>query len=198
MSISPRFLDELRTRLTLSDIIGRKVRLTRAGREFKGCCPFHNEKTPSFYVNDDKQFYHCFGCGAHGDIVGFSMQHDNLSFIEAVETLAGEAGMQVPKPSPQAAQKAKKEKGLHALVEDATRWMEDQLRAPENAEAYRYIKERGLPDELLHAFRVGYAPADRQMLRNYLKSQGYNDKDMIEASVLRPAGKAGEPYAFFR
>ena len=198
MSITPRFLDELRTRLTLSDIIGRKVRLTRAGREFKGCCPFHNEKTPSFYVNDDKQFYHCFGCGAHGDIVGFAMQHDNLSFIEAVETLAGEAGMQVPKPSPQAAQKAKKEKGLHALVEDATRWMEDQLRAPENAEAYRYIKERGLPDELLHAFRVGYAPADRQMLRNYLKSQGYNDKDMIEAGVLRPAGKAGEPYAFFR
>lgn len=198
MSITPRFLDELRTRLNLSDIIGRKVRLTRAGREFKGCCPFHNEKTPSFTVNDDKQFYHCFGCGAHGDIIGFSMQHDNLSFIEAVEALAQEAGMQVPQASPQAIQQAKKEKGLHALMEDATRWMENQLRSPENSGAYRYIIERGIPEELLRSFRVGYAPADRQALRLYLKSQDYTDAQMIEAGVLRPAGKSGEPYAFFR
>ncbi|NCO02924.1 MAG: DNA primase [Alphaproteobacteria bacterium] len=198
MSIPARFLDELRTRLNISDIVGRKVRITRAGREFKGCCPFHHEKTPSFYVNDDKQFYHCFGCGAHGDIIGFSMQHDNLSFIEAVEVLAQEAGMQVPEQTPQAREQAKKEKGLHALMEDATRWMEAQLRAPENAQAYRYIVERGLPDELLSAFRVGYAPAERQALRNFLKSQDYTDKQMIEAGVLRPAGQNGEPYAFFR
>jgi len=198
MSIPPRFLDELRTRLNISDIVGRKVRITRAGREFKGCCPFHNEKTPSFYVNDDKQFYHCFGCGAHGDIIGFSMQHDNLSFIEAVETLAGEAGMQVPEQTPQAREQAKKQKGLHALMEEATRWMEEQLRAPENAGAYRYILERGMPEELLRSFRVGYAPADRQALRNFLKAQEYTDAQMIEAGVLRPAGKSGEPYAFFR
>lgn len=198
MSISPRFLDELRTRLNLSDIIGRSVRLTRAGREFKGCCPFHNEKTPSFTVNDDKQFYHCFGCGAHGDIVGFVMQSTNLSFIEAVEALAQEAGMQVPQATPQAREQAKKEKGLHALMEEATRWMEDQLRDPSNKEAYRYITERGMPESLLRSFRVGYAPADRQALRHYLKSQDYTDKQMIEAGVLRPAGKAGEPYAFFR
>ncbi|MEM9469349.1 MAG: DNA primase [Pseudomonadota bacterium] len=198
MSIPPRFLDELRTRLNLSDIIGRKVRLTRAGREFKACCPFHHEKTPSFYVNDDKQFYHCFGCGAHGDHVGFMMQHDNLSFIEAVETLAAEAGMQVPQQSPQEIEKAKKQKGLHALLEDATQWMEAQLRKPENASAYRYIVERGLPEEFLCSFRVGYAPADRQALRTFLKSREYTDKDMIEAGVLRPAGRNGEPYAFFR
>lgn len=198
MSIPPRFLDELRTRLNLSDIIGRTVRLTRAGREFKGCCPFHNEKTPSFTVNDDKQFYHCFGCGAHGDIVGFMMQGSNMSFIEAVEALAGEAGLQMPEQTPQAREQAKKEKGLHALMEEATRWMEDQLRDPSNSEAYRYITERGMPEELLRSFRVGYAPADRQALRNYLKSQDYTDKQMIEAGVLRPAGKSGEPYAFFR
>jgi DNA primase len=198
MSIPPRFLDELRTRLNLSDIIGRSVRLTRAGREFKGCCPFHNEKTPSFTVNDDKQFYHCFGCGAHGDVVGFMMQANNLSFIEALEALAQEAGLQIPEQSPQAIQQAKKEKGLHALMEDATRWMEDQLRDPSNSEAYRYITERGMPEELLRSFRVGYAPADRQALRNFLKSQDYTDKQMIEAGVLRPAGKSGEPYAFFR
>lgn len=198
MTITPRFMDELRTRLTLSDIIGRKVRLTRAGREFKGCCPFHNEKTPSFYVNDDKQFYHCFGCGAHGDVIGFTMQHDNQSFIEAVEALANEAGMEVPKASPQEVQKAKKRKGLHALMEEATRWMEKQLRAPENAEAYRYMVERGNSEEQLNNFRVGYAPTDPQAIRKAMHALEYTDKDMIEAGVLR-AGKQGkEPYAFFR
>ena len=101
--LDKRFLDELRGRLTLSEIIGRRVKITRAGREFKGCCPFHNEKTPSFYVNDEKGFFHCFGCGAHGDAVSFRMRHDNVSFMEAVEGLASEAGLQVPKPDPQSA-----------------------------------------------------------------------------------------------
>jgi len=198
MTITPRFMDELRTRLTLSDVVGRSVRLTRAGREFKGCCPFHNEKTPSFYVNDDKQFYHCFGCGAHGDVIGFVMQNGNQSFIEAVEVLANEAGMEMPKASPQDVQKAKKKKGLHALLEDATRWMEKQFRIPDNAEAYRYMAERGNSDEQLNNFRVGYAPNDPQAIRKALQALEYNDKDMIEAGVLR-AGKNGkEPYAFFR
>jgi len=198
MSISPRFLEELRSRLTLSDIIGRKVRLSRAGREFKACCPFHNEKTPSFYVNDDKQFYHCFGCGAHGSVIDFVMGHDNLSFVEAVEILATEAGMQVPKSSPQEVEKAKKEKSLYSLMEEATRWMEAQLRDPANAEAYRYITERGVSEEQLSAYRIGYAPADRQALRQHLKSLDFTDQQMIEAGVLRPPGKSGEPYAFFR
>lgn len=198
MTIPPRFKEELRSRLTLSDIIGRKVRLTRAGREFKGCCPFHNEKTPSFYVNDDKQFYHCFGCGAHGDVIGFTMNHDNLSFIEAIEALAVEANMPVPQQSPEEIQKAKEEKSLYSLLEEATRWMEAQLRAPENISAYRYIVERGNKEEHLNNFRVGYAPGDGQALRKFLAAQGYNDAQMIEAGVLR-AGKNGrEPYAFFR
>ncbi len=198
MSIPPRFMEELRARLTLSDLVGRKVRLSRAGREFKGCCPFHNEKTPSFYVNDDKQFYHCFGCGAHGDAIGFSMQHDNLSFIEAIETLAAEAGMPVPQQSPQEVAKAKKEKSLYTLMEDATRWMEAQLRDPANKKAYSYITERGNTEEQLRNFRVGYAPEDRQAVRKAMKALGYTEAQMIEAGVLR-AGKEGrEPYAFFR
>lgn len=198
MTISPRFMEELRSRLVLSDIIGRKVRLTRAGREHKGCCPFHNEKTPSFYVNDDKQFYHCFGCGAHGDAIGFAMSHDNLSFIEAIEALAGEAGMEVPQATPQEIAKAKEEKSLYSLMEDATRWMEGQLRAPENNSAYRYIVDRGNTEEQLNNFRVGYAPADAQAIRKQMLSMGYNDAQMIECGVLR-AGKDGrEPYAFFR
>lgn len=191
-------MDELRGRLNLSDIVGRTVRLTRAGREFKGCCPFHTEKTPSFYVNDDKQFYHCFGCGAHGDAIGFLMQNSNLSFIEAIESLAGEAGMQVPKSSPQAVAKAKEEKSLYALMEDATKWMEAQLRAPANKDAYRYILERGNSEEELNAFRVGYAPHDGQAIRLAMKALEYTDAQMIECGVLR-AGKDGrEPYAFFR
>lgn len=198
MSIPPRFMDELRTRLTLSDIVGRKVRLTRAGREFKGCCPFHNEKTPSFYVNDDKQFYHCFGCGAHGDAIGFSMSHDNLSFIEAIEALASEAGMEVPQQSPQEVAKAKKEKSLYTLMEDATRWMEAQLRDSAHAVAYRYITERGNSEEQLNNFRVGYAPSDGQAIRKALLELDYTDAQMIEVGVLR-AGKNGrDPYAFFR
>ena len=117
MSISPRFLDELRNRLTLSEMIGRRISVQRAGREFKACCPFHNEKTPSFTINDDKQFYHCFGCGAHGDVIGFVMAHDNVSFIDAVETLCAEAGMQMPKPDPMAVEKAEKGHIMIGFVE---------------------------------------------------------------------------------
>ena len=191
-------MDELRSRLTLSDIIGRNVRLTRAGREFKGCCPFHNEKTPSFYVNDDKQFYHCFGCGAHGDAIGFVMEQGNYSFIEAIESLAGEAGLEVPKQSPQEVKRAKEEKNLYTLMEEATRWMESQLRNTANIEAYRYITDRGNSEEALRAFRVGYAPADGQAVRKAMQALGYSDEQMIEVGVLR-AGKNGKPpYAFFR
>jgi DNA primase len=198
MAISPRFKDELRTRLTLSDVVGRKVRLTRAGREFKGCCPFHNEKTASFYVNDDKQFYHCFGCGAHGDAIGFVMEQENKSFIEAIESLAAEVNMEVPKASPQEVAKAKQEKSLYTLMEDATRWMEGQLRDPANKGAYRYILERGMSEEQLNNFRVGFAPADRGAVRKAMQALGYTDAQMIEVGILR-AGKQGrEPYAFFR
>lgn len=198
MAIPPRFLDELRSRLTLSEIVGQSVKLTRAGREFKACCPFHTEKSPSFYVNDEKQFYHCFGCGAHGSAIDFVMQQGNLSFIEAVEGLAVRAGMEVPRQSPQEIEREQQRKGLHALMDDAARWMEQQLRAPAHAEAYRYIVERGVPEEILNAFRIGYAPGDGQAVRRHLLGQGYTDAQMIEAGVLRPAGRGSQPYAFFR
>lgn len=198
MTIPPRFFDELRMRLTLSEIIGKRVSLTRAGREFKACCPFHGEKTPSFTVNDDKQFYHCFGCGAHGDVIGFVMQHDNLSFIEAVEVLAAEAGMQVPKPSPQEVERAKKEKDLHSLLEEATRFFEKALFAAKNKEAQNYLQERQMSEEMRSAFRIGFAPADGQALRKALKEKDYSDEDMITAGVLRRSDKGGEPYSFFR
>src|SRR5258708_17592051 len=100
MAFPPGFLDELRDRISLSALVGRRVKLARRGREFAGLCPFHHEKTPSFYVVEDKSFFHCFGCGAHGDVVGFVMRADNLDFVEAVEKLAGEAGFAAPQPTP--------------------------------------------------------------------------------------------------
>ena len=130
MAFPPQFLDELRHRVSLSSLVGRKVKLQRAGREWRAPCPFHQEKTPSFYVNDQKAFFHCFGCGAHGDSVGFLMRHDNLSFVEAVEALAVEAGMEVPKPTEAERQRYEQHKTLHEVLEIATQYFEAQLRTP--------------------------------------------------------------------
>lgn len=197
-TISPRFTQELRDRVNLSEIVGRAVKLTRAGREFKGCCPFHNEKSPSFYVNDDKQFYHCFGCGAHGDVIGFVMQNGNLSFIEAIESLAASAGMQVPQQTPQEVERSKKEKSLYNLLDDTTKWFEARLRDVANRDALTYVQERGISEEMMAAFRIGFAPADGQALTKFLKVQGYSDAQMIEAGVARASTRGGEPYSFFR
>src|ERR1700733_15359207 len=106
MAFPPGFLDELRSRVSLADLVGKRVRLTRKGREYGGLCPFHNEKTPSFYVVEDKDFFHCFGCGAHGDAVGFVMRSENLDFIEAVERVAGVASIAVPPHTPPGGERA--------------------------------------------------------------------------------------------
>src|SRR5258707_14964647 len=119
VTLSPAWLDELRARTVLSAVIAPSVKLIRAGREWKACCPFHNEKTPSFTVNDDKGFFHCFGCGAHGDVIGFAMRIDNLQFPEAVEKLAGEAGPQMPRYTPQERARAQRQQTLHDVGEAA-------------------------------------------------------------------------------
>ena len=196
MSIPSRFLDEIRNRLTLSDVIGKRISVQRAGREFKACCPFHKEKTPSFTINDDKQFYHCFGCGAHGDVIGFVMQHDNVSFIDAVEGLSAEAGLQMPKPDPEAVKKAEKAKGLHELMDTATRWMQSQV--GENADVQDYLEGRGMSADIREQFRIGYVPADGQALRGYLKGEGFSDAQMLEAGLLKESSRGGDPYIFFR
>jgi DNA primase len=198
MTIPPRFLDEIRNRLALSDIIGKRVSVKRAGREFKACCPFHHEKSPSFTINDDKQFFHCFGCGAHGDVIGFVMRHDNLSFIDAVEMLSAEAGLQMPKPDPEAVKKAEKAKSLHTLLDAATTWFENQLNKQGNEKILSYLTDRGLKKETIAAFRVGFAPENGQEIRKFLSLQGYTDAQMIEAGILKKSDKGKEPYAFFR
>ena len=160
-TIPPAFLDEIRNRLDLSDVVGTRVKLQRKGREWTACCPFHNEKTPSFYVNNEKGFYHCFGCGEHGDHIGFVMNHDGQSFLDAVETLASQAGLDMPKADPDAARKAERAKGLKEAMEAAVRAYQEALFAPEGAEARAYIEKRGLTPETVQRFQLGYAPDSR-------------------------------------
>jgi DNA primase len=196
--ISKPFLDELRTRLTLSEIIGQRISITRKGREFQACCPFHNEKTPSFTINDDKGFYHCFGCGAHGDHIGFVMQHDNMPFMEAIETLAAQAGMEVPKPTPQDREKIDRQDQYYKLMDTATKWFTAQLFEPKNQDVLNYLRGRGLTDETIAAFRIGFAPDSYDALRDYLKSKGYSYDDMVTLCLLKRSQKGGDPYVFFR
>jgi len=199
MTLGSHFLDELRNRVTLSEVIGRRTKVTRAGREFKACCPFHHEKTPSFTINDDKQFYHCFGCGAHGDVIKFVMEHDNLSFMDAVEILAAEAGMQVPKQTRQERAKVREEKDLHGVLEDACAYFESCLLDSHNSDVINYLLDRGISRKTIKDFRIGFAPDDPQIMRKMLQGKGHSDAEMIKAAVLRPAkGNSKDPYAFFR
>ncbi len=158
MSLSPAFLDELRARVPLSPVVGRRVKLVRAGREWKGCCPFHNEKTPSFYVNDDKGFYHCFGCGAHGDVFRFLTEQEGLPFMDAVKALAAQAGMEVPAASPQAQARADENEELQTLAGRAADWFRAQLAGPAGGEARAYLARRGVSDTVAAAFGLGFAP----------------------------------------
>jgi len=190
MSLPPDFLDQLRSRVSLAGVIGRRVKLTRKGKEHMGLCPFHNEKSPSFSVVEDKGFYHCFGCGAHGDVLSFVMQTEGLSFPEAVEKLAAEAGLEVPKQSPRARAEAEERKGLGEVVELACRFFQAELAAPGGQAGRRYLEGRGLRPETIAAFRLGYAPGRRGALANQLKAQGITEAQMIEAGLAkRPEGE---------
>src|SRR5438309_8519736 len=168
MAFPPGFLDELRARISLAGLVGRRVRLTRKGREHAGLCPFHNEKTPSFYVVEDKGFFHCFGCGAHGDAIGFLMRADNLDFIEAVERLAGEAGIAVPQQTPQERERAQRQKTQLEALAAAAQFYEARLWSPAGTRAHEYLTARGLDEATIRRFRLGWASDDRQALRRAL------------------------------
>lgn len=195
MSLSPQFLDELRARVTLSTLIGKSVKLTKAGREYKACCPFHNEKSPSFYVNDDKAFYHCFGCGAHGDAIRFLTEAKGLSFIDAVKELADSAGMEVPAPDPRAAQRNEQQAGLHDVMTAAATWFEEQLAGMDGVQARAYLERRGISPKLQKAFGIGFAPDSRGRLKTALKSFG--EGKLIETGLLILVEEK-EPYDRFR
>jgi DNA primase len=198
MRFPQAFLHEIKDRLTLSDVVGQRVTLQRAAHACKACCPFHDEKTPSFTVNDTKQFYHCFGCGAHGDVIDFVMAYDHLSFPEAVKMLAAQAGLQLPGQSPQDIKHARERETLHHLLEDAAGWFHARLADPDHRHALRYLGERGVTAEQIEAFRLGYAPPDGRLLRQYLQDCGYRAQDMIAAGVMQRSTRTGKVYCPFR
>ncbi len=195
MSLSPAWLDELRARLSLSGVIGRTTRLTKAGHEFKACCPFHNEKSPSFTVNDEKGFYHCFGCGAHGDVIRWMTDQRGLSFMDAVKDLASEAGLEMPAPDPRAAKVAEQRAGLHDAVQAAQDWFVDRLASADGAAARAYLATRGFDAHTTARFGFGFAPDGRQALRGALSR--FDDALLIEAG-LRIKVDEKEPYDRFR
>ena len=200
MAFPPGFLDELRARVSLSDVVGRKVALKRrSGAEYAGLCPFHNEKTPSFTVNDKKGFYHCFGCGEHGDAVGFVMKTEGLSFPESVEKLAREVGLPVPRATPQERERAERASTLQEVVEQAARWFQKQLRLPVGRHGLDYLRGRGLSDETIDDFRLGFAPDSRDGLLAALKREGATIDKLVEAGlVIQPEERGREPYDRFR
>ncbi|MGB7654009.1 MAG: DNA primase [Novosphingobium sp.] len=195
MSLTPQWLDELRARITLSSVISRTTRLTKAGHEFKACCPFHNEKSPSFTVNDAKGFYHCFGCGAHGDAIRWMTDQRGLSFMDAVNELASEAGMEVPAPDPRAAKQAEQQAGLHEVLAAAQAFYRAQLETPAGAKANAYLATRGFDAHTMERFGFGYAPAGRQALKAALAQ--FDEPMLIEAG-MRIAVEEKEPYDRFR
>lgn len=194
MALPATFLDELRARTPLTTVIGRKVKLARSGREWKGCCPFHGEKTPSFYVYDDH--YHCFGCGEHGDVITFVMKTTGESFMEAVEALATQAGLEVPKPTPQAAEAEARKATLAEVLELACREYQLWLWGQEGHAALAYIRGRGLADDTIRRFELGWSGAGRGALAASLRGKGITPAQLIEAGVMKQ-GERGPTDMFF-
>jgi DNA primase len=168
MRFSQSFLDEIRARLPVSEVVRRRVALKKAGREWKGLSPFNAEKTPSFFVNDQKGFYHCFSSGKHGDQFRFLMETEGLSFREAVERLANLAGVPIPAASPEEEKREARRKTLHEVLELAAKFFEECLQARTGARARGYLADRAISPALQARFRLGYAPAERFALKEYL------------------------------
>lgn len=193
-----KFLDELRSRISIVDVVGAKVKLTKKGREYQACCPFHNEKTPSFTVNEAKGFYHCFGCGAHGDIIKFEMEANNLPFIDAVQKLANRAGLKMPQLSHENKEEIEKRNSLYDIVDLAAKFFEKCLRMPEGRTALDYLYNRGFDDAIISKFRLGYAP-NNNGLKALLLSKGIEEKEMAELGLISiPEDKSRRSHDFFR
>ena len=193
-----RFLDEIKSRLRLSDVIGKTVKLRRQGREYVGLSPFNKERSPSFFVNDDKGFYHDFSSGKHGDLISFLQETERLSFVEAVERLAGEAGLALPEPDPEAAVQEKRRQSLAEWLDTATAWFEAELRRPAGSAARDYLARRGLPEPEWSRFRIGFSPPSRTALKDYLVAKGALPRELVAAGVMIAPEDGGEGYDRFR
>ena len=198
MRFTPQFLDELRDRLPVSEVVGRRVKLKKAGREYKGLSPFQQEKTPSFTVNDQKQFYHDFSTGKHGNIFDFVMETEGCAFPEAVERLASMAGMQLPAVTPDAARHEQRRKTLYDVMELAAKFFADTLASRNGAKARGYLADRAIAPATQLQFRIGYAPGERFALKEYLGGQGIPVDDMVETGLLIGGEDIPVPYDRFR
>jgi DNA primase len=198
MRFTPQFLEELRARLPVSEVVGKRVKLKRAGREWKGLSPFQQEKTPSFTVNDQKGFYHDFSSGRHGNIFDFVMETEGVTFPEAVERLASMAGMAIPAVTPDAARHEQRRRTLHDVMELATRFFADTLASRNGAKARGYLADRGITPATQLQFRMGYAPPDRFALKEHLGAQGISTEDMVEAGLLVSGEDKPVPFDRFR
>jgi len=198
MRFPPQFLDDLRARLPVSEVVGKRVRLKKAGREWKGLSPFNKERTPSFFVNDQKGFYHDFSSGKHGDIFTFVMDSEGVTFPEAVERLASLAGLAMPKMSREAEAEEGRRRTLHDVVALAVKFFEATLAARAGARARGYLADRGLDPATQLKFRIGYAPPERFALKEHLGGLGVAIEDMIEAGLLVAADDIPVPYDRFR
>jgi DNA primase len=195
VTLSPAWLDELRARTTLSAVISPTVKLIRAGREWKACCPFHNEKTPSFTVNDDKGFYHCFGCGAHGDAIRYLTDQRGMPFMDAVKELAAKAGMDVPAPDPKAKERADRAASLTDVMGEVAKWYAEQLQGLSGTDARDYLKQRGIDAATSQRFGLGFAPDSRSALKRALEKLG-EDKLVETGMLIKP--EEGDSYDRFR
>ncbi|MGE0753901.1 MAG: DNA primase [Alphaproteobacteria bacterium] len=184
MRFPPSFIERLRQHFVMSDVVGRRIPLKQFGREYKACCPFHQEKTPSFTVNNEKGFFHCFGCGVHGDAIEFVRRYERLTYPEAIEKLAAEGGLALPERSPLEEKKARAEKTLFDVLEAACAWYEQQLSSSGGTVARDYLEKRGLRPETIRTFRIGYAPNEPRLLYNHLKQAGFNDQLQAEAGLI--------------
>jgi len=198
MKFPPSVLEEIKARLPVSAVVGKRVRLQKAGREWKGLSPFNAEKTPSFFVNDQKASFFDFSSGKNGDIFKFVMETEGLSFPEAVEKLAAEAGVTLPKITQEAQVQEERRKGLHEVLEIAAKFFEAELMADRGASARRYLASRGLDGEARTRFRLGYGPADRFALRDHLAGKGVPAELMMEAGLLVHGEEIAVPYDRFR
>lgn len=189
MRFPPAFLDDIRARIPISEVVGRKVawdkRKSNPGRgDYWACCPFHGEKTPSFHADNRKGRYHCFGCGASGDHFTFLVEQEGVSFPEAVAQLAAEAGLPLPDRDPESEKREAARASLHDVVEKAARFFEAALQGAEGAKARAYLRERGLTPDIQKRFRIGYAPASRNALKEHLAAAEIPQEQMIEAGLL--------------
>jgi DNA primase len=191
VALSVEWLDSLRARTSLSALIGKSVKLTRKGGEAKGCCPFHQEKTASFTVSDDKGFYHCFGCGAHGDAIRWLTDAQGMAFMDAVKDLAALAGMDVPAPSPQAAVREGQVSSMAAVLDRAAAWYHQQLRADDQVKAM--LAARGITPASIDKFQLGFAPPKKG-----IAACGAGTADLAAAGLLKEDGASGAWRDFFR